>query len=400
MVDKAKVGQKIFALRKRMGITQDGLSKLMNVTPQAISKWENGAALPDTGLLPVLAQLFHVGMEELLCIHASNNDAHEQSENKKVMLPGIQYDPGTPSLVSCIRSSLNYIGIHVSLGWISAPYAFMLNINDRVSFMGPDFWNDNGCFDELVRNCGGIIENFSGAKDDTDIIKKRMEARDKIRGAIDKSLPCYAWELEKPQYYLIAGYDETGYYYVDPDTRKIIGPKPYDTLGESEWGILEIHIIRPGSISDTLKTLKDVFEYALSVGNPNIRRPNPGYVMGVDAYRVWWEAVLHGNADPYGMAYNASFWAKCKSLAALFLMEGKLRIGMMDHLFDEAILHYESAGKFLNQLSLKYPVNGSNSAMSQEQKESGACLLKAAQKSEMSGLAAIENILNEIYKMW
>ena len=121
-----------------------------------------------------------------------------------------------------------------------------------------------------------------------------MEARDKIRSAIDKSLPCYAWELDKPQYYLIAGYDETGYYYIDPDSRNISGPKLYDILGESEWGILEIHIIRPGSISDTLKTLKDIFEYALSVGNPNIRRPNPGYVMGVDAYRVWWEAVLHG----------------------------------------------------------------------------------------------------------
>ena len=123
-------------------------------------------------LLPVLAQLFHIGMEELLCIHDSNQAVHENTENKKVMLPGIQYYPGTPSLVSCIQSSLSYIGIHVSLGWISAPYAFMLNINDRVSFMGPDFWNDNGCFDELIRNCGGIIENFSGSKKDADIMKK------------------------------------------------------------------------------------------------------------------------------------------------------------------------------------------------------------------------------------
>lgn len=400
MVDKAKVGQKIFALRKRMGITQDTLAKLVNVTPQAISKWENGMALPDTGLLPVLARLFHVGIEELLCIHVSTPAANEKAENKKVMLPGLQYYPGTPSLVSCIKSSLNYIGIHVSLGWICAPYAFMLNINERVSFMGPDFWNDNGCFDELVRNCGGIIENYSGSKDDIDIGNKRLEAFGKIRGAIGKSLPCYAWEMDKPQYYLIAGYDETGYYYIDPDSRNVSGPKPYETLGESEWGILEIHIIRPGSISDTLKTLKDIFEYALSVGSSNIRRPNPGYTMGVDAYRVWWEAVLSGNADPYGMAYNASFWAKCKSLAAAFLTEGKLRIGMMENLFDEAIMHYENAGRLLHQLSLQYPMGGSNIDIGTDQKESAACLLKSAQKAEMNGLAVIEKILHEIYKIW
>jgi hypothetical protein len=276
----------------------------------------------------------------------------------------------------------------------------MLNINDQVSFMGPDFWNDNGCFEGLIRNCGGVLESFSGSRDDDDISRKRMEARDKIRDAIGKSLPCYAWELDKPQYYLIAGYDETGYYYIDPDSRNISGPKPYDSLGDSEWGILEIHIIRPGSISDTLKTLKDIFEYALSVGSSNIRRPNPGYVMGVDAYRVWWEAVLNGNADPYGMAYNASFWAKCKSLAALFLREGKLRIGILENLFDEAVMHYENAGKFLNQLSLKYPITGNNSEMLKEQKESDASLLKAAQKAERNGLAAVENILNEIYTIW
>lgn len=35
------IGERISALRKKTGITQDGLSEKLNVSPQAVSKWEN-----------------------------------------------------------------------------------------------------------------------------------------------------------------------------------------------------------------------------------------------------------------------------------------------------------------------------------------------------------------------
>jgi len=400
MVDKIKVGQKIFSLRKKMSITQDNLANLVNVTPQAISKWENGITLPDTCLLPILSELFHIRIEELLCVSNQSSFINQNKENNKVLLPGLIYYPGTPSLVSCIKSSLHYLGIHVSLGWISAPYAFMLNINGEVSSKGPEFWNDNGCFDELVRNCGGIIENLSGWKGDVDISRKRKEAWNLIRNSINKGLPCYAWEMDKPLYYLIAGYDEIGYYYIEPDTMKIAGPKSYNELGESEWGVLEIHIIRSGSISDNLKTLKDIFEYAINVGNSKIHHPNPGYTMGINAYQIWWESLSKGNANYDGVAYNALFWAKCKSLAALFLQEGKLRIGIMEDLFDNAISNYESASKLLYRLSLIFPGKRENISIRQEQRTEAVNLLQAAQKCEKEGLTEINNILNEIYKIW
>jgi transcriptional regulator with XRE-family HTH domain len=145
MINKEEVGQKIFKLRKRKGITQEKLASLVNVTPQAISKWENGVALPDTYLLPTLANLFHVNIEELLCTESEYNKENQKTKRHRVLLSNIKYYPCTPPLVGCIKSSLDYIGIHVSTGWISAPYAFMLNINDEVSYMGPEYWSDNGC---------------------------------------------------------------------------------------------------------------------------------------------------------------------------------------------------------------------------------------------------------------
>lgn len=200
---------------------------------------------------------------------------------------------------------------------------------------------------------------------------------------------------------MIAGYDETGYYYIEHDSLQTLGPKPYNELGESDWGCLDIPIIRPGSISDNLKTIKDIFEYAANVGNSNIHTPNQGYTMGVDAYKVWWESILKGKARYYGVAYNASFWAKCKNMAVLFLQESKLRIGIFEDMFDCAIVHYENCAKSLTRLSQLFSLsNDYDSSINEHQKEEAINLLKAAQKSEINGLTEVNNILNEIYKIW
>lgn len=400
MVDKEAVGTKIYTLRKKKGITQEVLSKLINVTPQAISKWENGQTLPDTGLLPSLAELFCVSLEEILCVSENSNHSIHKRDNR-IMLPGIKYFTCTPPLVGCIKSCLDYLGIHVSTNWVSAPYAFMLNINEEVSFKGPENWGDNGCFDELIRNCGGIVTNYGFHKSEDNIDQKRKQAWDMVRDSIDKGLPCYAWELDKPLYYLLAGYDSSGYYYLEPASGDISGPKPYQELGDSDWGCLEIHIIRPGSISDNLKTIKDVFEYAVNVGNYEVHVPNKGYSMGVEAYQVWWESLEKGNADSYGMASNASFWSQCKNMAALFLLESKYRIGAFDTLFDSAAAHYRHCAKSLAQLSQLYPLTGNYTDEYDDcKKEKAITLLKAAQKSERLGLADVSAILDEIYKIW
>ena len=42
-------GQKIAALRRERGMTQDALAEALSVTRQAVSKWGADAALPETG---------------------------------------------------------------------------------------------------------------------------------------------------------------------------------------------------------------------------------------------------------------------------------------------------------------------------------------------------------------
>lgn len=74
---------------------------------------------------------------------------------------------------------------------------------------------------------------------------------------------------------------------------------------------------------------------------------------------------------------------------------------MMNDIFDRAISNYEDAAASLMQLSHMFPLGENlNSTITEEQKEKAIKLLKAAQKSEMNGLAEINNLLNEIYKVW
>ncbi len=62
----SELGRRIAALRKEKGYTQEKVGDLLNVTPQAISKWEQGNAFPDTLLLPPLARLLGVSIDYLL----------------------------------------------------------------------------------------------------------------------------------------------------------------------------------------------------------------------------------------------------------------------------------------------------------------------------------------------
>lgn len=59
------IGNKIKQLRKQRGITQEELANNIGVSFQAVSKWENGIALPDITLVPTLANYFSVSMDEL-----------------------------------------------------------------------------------------------------------------------------------------------------------------------------------------------------------------------------------------------------------------------------------------------------------------------------------------------
>ena len=59
------LGEKISCLRKNAGYSQEKLAELMDVSRQAVTKWESGKANPDTENLIRLAEIFGVSLDEL-----------------------------------------------------------------------------------------------------------------------------------------------------------------------------------------------------------------------------------------------------------------------------------------------------------------------------------------------
>ncbi len=64
---KSTFGNNLTKYRKRCGLTQGQLASVINVTPQAVSKWENGS-LPDSEFLPLISQALGVSIDILFGI--------------------------------------------------------------------------------------------------------------------------------------------------------------------------------------------------------------------------------------------------------------------------------------------------------------------------------------------
>ena len=92
MLDNKKTGIIISSLRKSFGYTQEKLAELLSVTPQAVSKWENGHALPDTALLPMIAQIFKCTIDQLIMPAYLPGNAFpcERIENERVDILDLQ----------------------------------------------------------------------------------------------------------------------------------------------------------------------------------------------------------------------------------------------------------------------------------------------------------------------
>ena len=66
-MNSKEIGQFIAQLRKERKLTQNDLADLLQVTNKAVSRWETGEGFPDIVILPKLAEVLDVSVDEILC---------------------------------------------------------------------------------------------------------------------------------------------------------------------------------------------------------------------------------------------------------------------------------------------------------------------------------------------
>ena len=63
---RREFGKKLRDLRRLMGLTQQDLAEALNVSSQAVSKWERGKAFPNMSKMPTIAKLLGAEVSDLL----------------------------------------------------------------------------------------------------------------------------------------------------------------------------------------------------------------------------------------------------------------------------------------------------------------------------------------------
>ena len=116
------IGSKIRELRKKKGITQEGLASVLSVSPQAVSKWESGLTYPDMEMMPVIAGYFEVSMDILFDYDIREMKAKIQKmiddagdyffdDTKKyieIMKDALQEYPGNEELLTALLDAYEY----------------------------------------------------------------------------------------------------------------------------------------------------------------------------------------------------------------------------------------------------------------------------------------------------
>ena len=314
-------------------------------------------------------------------------------------IENLRWKPMWVSHLGCIKGCLEYLDLDVSDAWLfgATGHAFIINIHDVVCPSGPTAWNTEMLF-KLGKNIGYIIEGVFSRKSDINFAEKQKLAWQKTKEAIDEGLPCYGWELDIPEFYVVYGYDNKGYYFSGPGCDSGKGPKPWKELGDTKIGVLEMYSVKPWQAVDDIRIIKEAFGFVLEHSKSPEKWIFPKYKAGLAGFDNWTHALETGIADGFGMAYNAAVWSECRIFAVKFLKEAKEHTGgKLSSLFDEAAEHYEVVAQNLKNISEIFPFPPKGG----EIKDTARCTtalghLMSAKKAEQSGLRALEKMLSKL----
>ena len=84
-MDQIKIGRFIADCRKEAGLTQMQLAEKLNITDRAVSKWENGKAMPDSSIMLDLCKELKISVNELLTGERIPMD-NKNENNEKLLL--------------------------------------------------------------------------------------------------------------------------------------------------------------------------------------------------------------------------------------------------------------------------------------------------------------------------
>lgn len=167
------IGNQIRRLRMEKKVTQEELASYLNVSAQAVSKWENQASAPDISLLPGLATFFGVAIDELFAI--PKEEQYERIENmwrREAVIPAETFQQSVRFLQRDLAKDGNNIRALKNLACLYnhratgdraqaseyAARAIWLDPDDKSAWVAWQEANHAACGDEWYDNHFSVIE--------------------------------------------------------------------------------------------------------------------------------------------------------------------------------------------------------------------------------------------------
>ncbi len=240
---------------------------------------------------------------------------------KGMKLDNLAMPPYNTTYMGVVTGALGYYQIDVSapMAFGTSGHAFLINIHEQLCPSGPYCWN-RGIMDRLLEN-PGLRMTYLGFYSPQNGAEERTAVEKKLRDALDKRIACSLLNLENQ---MITGYDETGFFTVQPWAPKVDFPPArlafgsWKELGDSfHLSFYTIEKVKPANQTAAILAGLD---YAVDLFAHPPKHSQAGYGIGPDAYSNWIKAAPEFGTS-HGNWWNATVWSECRRMASEFFTE-------------------------------------------------------------------------------
>jgi len=318
-------------------------------------------------------------------------------------LHGLEFKDTFFTGLGALWGCLDYLEADLNEAWIYgiSGTAFALNAHPKMYANCLGRW-DNDALKDQIEEAGYKYSTVAVYIGNEKFEEYQELGWNRVREAIDNGYPAYGFHMNLPENYVIYGYDDFGYYFKGPECKNGYGPICWNKVARNDVGWFEVHTLEPlDSTVDKSALVKKALETAVSMNIDSNDYAHRGYVFGISAYTTWKDILESGDADWFGVAYNASGWATCRDHAFRFLEECKDYVPLKAQKdLAESISNYERVSVCWNALSDLFPYEGQERWQLIENweddysRQQALNLIKIAEMFEKEGIKNLQAVLS------
>ncbi len=193
---KIQIADNIKRFRIASGYTQNDLAALLSVSPQAVSRWENGQAFPDITFLPLLAKYLNVSIDEMMGLETQQSKKLEKElyERKQAIIEDESEKLQNELRILEIYEELAHTKIFYLIGY----FQYLMCMKNKENSMSKELEDRVEIARQMIRDC---------------LRKSNMHDRMNLLSTVasyedEKDLTLWADEYQIPEYIKTNFWDE------------------------------------------------------------------------------------------------------------------------------------------------------------------------------------------------